>query len=109
MVMSTVVEAEAPAEATPEVIMQAEGAADSQGPVEAVEASWGGGGGGRGRGWGLSYRKAEVEWLMQISKHLTHCEERLMMGNLMGHEVVRQIGILIEAFSPPPVGIGAGS
>ena len=90
-IMSTVVEADAPT--TPE---------------EAVEASWARWeGAGRSRAWNLS-RKSEIDWLRQISKHLTHIESRLMTGNLMGHEVVRHIGILIEAFSPPPGVIGGG-
>ena len=43
-------------------------------------------------------------WLEQISKHLHHIEGRLMEEGFLGHEVVRQIGILLEGFSPPPRG-----
>jgi hypothetical protein len=49
-------------------------------------------------------RTSEVEWLTQISKHLHHIENRLMEDGYLGHEVVRQIGNLLEAFSPPPRG-----
>ena len=47
-------------------------------------------------------RTSEVEWLTQISK-------RLHQDGYLGHEVVRQIENLLEAFSPPPAEIGAGS
>jgi len=47
---------------------------------------------------------AEAQWLEQISKHLHHIEGRLMEEGFLGHEVVRQIGILLEAMSPPPRG-----
>ena len=48
-------------------------------------------------------------WMRQCSKHLSHIEKRLMEGEYLGHEVVRQVGQLLEQFSPPPlVGIGAG-
>ena len=40
-------------------------------------------------------RTSEVEWLTQISKHLHQ-------DGYLGHEVVRQIENLLEAFSPPP-------
>jgi len=49
-------------------------------------------------------RTSEVEWLTQISKHLHHIENRFMEDGYLGHEVVRQIGNLLEAFSPPPRG-----
>ena len=43
-------------------------------------------------------------WMQQCSRHLSHIEKRLMEADYLGHEVVRQIGILLEAFSPPPRG-----
>ena len=46
----------------------------------------------------------EVAWLEQCSKHLHHIEGRLMEAEFMGHEVVRQIGILLDTMSPPPRG-----
>ena len=49
-------------------------------------------------------RSTAEEWLEQISKHLHHIEGRLMEEGFLGHEVVRQIGILLEGFSPPPRG-----
>jgi hypothetical protein len=42
-------------------------------------------------------RTSEVEWLTQISKHLHQ-------DGYLGHEVVRQIENLLEAFSPAPRG-----
>ena len=53
----------------------------------------------------------EVMWMRQCSKHLTHIESRLMESEFLGHEVMRQVGMLIEQFSPPPPppgGIGGG-
>ena len=53
---------------------------------------------------------AEAAWLEQCSKHLHHIEGRLMEAEFMGHEVVRQVMILLESFPPPPPGgTGAGS
>ena len=49
-----------------------------------------------------------VGWMRQCSKHLSHIEARLMEGEYLGHEVVRQIGILLRTFSPPPGGTGGG-
>ena len=48
--------------------------------------------------------EAAVGWMRQCSKHLSHIEARLMEGEYLGHEVVRQIGILLQTFSPPPRG-----
>ena len=45
-----------------------------------------------------------VTWMKQCSKHLSHIEGRRMQEGFMGHEVVRQMCILIEGFSPPPRG-----
>ena len=52
---------------------------------------------------------AEAAWLEQCSKHLRHIEGRLMEAEFMGHEVVRQVMILLDTFSPHPGGTGAGS
>ena len=41
-------------------------------------------------------RSTAEAWLQQISKHLHHVEGRLMEEGFLGHEVVRQIGILLE-------------
>jgi hypothetical protein len=48
--------------------------------------------------------EASVGWMRQCSKHLSHMETRMMAEAFMGHEVVRQIAIHMERFSPPPRG-----
>ena len=45
-------------------------------------------------------QKDAARWLRQCSKHLGRIEHRLMEGDFLGHEVVRQICILLEAFNP---------
>ena len=48
--------------------------------------------------------------MKQCSKHLSNIELRLMESEFLGHEVVRQITILLTTISPPPlVEIGDGS
>ena len=47
---------------------------------------------------------AEVQWMQQCSKHLHYIEKRMMENEFLGHEVVRQSGIVIDAFRPPPYG-----
>ena len=44
------------------------------------------------------------EWMCQCSKHLSNIETRMMEGEFLGHEVVRQIGLLLTSFTPPPMG-----
>ena len=69
----------------------AEGAAEVAVPAEA--------------NWGYYSREGgAVQWMRQCSKHLVHIEERLMRGNFMGHEVMRQICIMLDSFTPPPRG-----
>ncbi len=46
----------------------------------------------------------EAQWMRQCSKHLSHIEGRLMEDSYLGHEVVRQMMSVIEAFLPPPCG-----
>ena len=48
------------------------------------------------RAWG------DIEWLEQISRHLSHVERRLMHAELLSHEVVRLIVEVFLSFSPPP-------
>ena len=43
-------------------------------------------------------------WLSQISKHLSHIEERSMWAEVLGHELLRQFMMILEGFSPPPRG-----
>ena len=82
-------------------------------PPEAVERShvgsggrhWGAGAEGRGGGGGRGGFEVSCEgWLRQCSKHLSHIEKRLMENEYLGHEVVRQISQVIEAFCPAPYG-----
>ena len=47
---------------------------------------------------------ASVGWMRQCSKHLSHIEGRMMEEGYMGHEVVRQIMILLDSFCPAPFG-----
>ena len=42
--------------------------------------------------------------MKQCSKHLCHIEGRLMETEFLGHEVVRQVGMLIDGFRPVPYG-----
>ena len=55
--------------------------------------------------WG-SYRMETGGWMQQCSKHLSNMEKRMMEGEFLGHEVVRQIGMLLTSFSPPDGGLG---
>lgn len=65
---------------------------------EAAEASW------QTSGYFPVRKSPEVVWLEQISKHGAFIEGRMMEQSFMGHEVMRQIMICLEAFSPPPRG-----
>ena len=46
----------------------------------------------------------EFNWMKQCSKHLSHMEHRMMEGEFLGHEVVRQIQILMTTFFAAPQG-----
>ena len=48
--------------------------------------------------------KETVEWMRQCSKHLHHIEMRTMEGELLGHEVVRQMLQFWTSFIPGPIG-----
>ena len=48
--------------------------------------------------------KETVEWMRQCSKHLHHIEMRAMEGELLGHEVVRQMMQFWCSFVPGPLG-----
>ena len=43
-------------------------------------------------------------WAEQCSKHLSHIEQRSMYSDVLGHEMVRQLCIVIDGFVPPPRG-----
>ena len=45
-----------------------------------------------------------VWWMKACSAHLSNIEKRLMEAEYLGHEVVRQITMLLTSFSPAPRG-----
>ena len=43
-------------------------------------------------------------WTQKCSSHLSHIEKRAMRSRFLCHELLRQFGICLENFSPPPFG-----
>lgn len=72
-------------------------AACPEAEVDATAAQW-------GWRWTEGYVAVTVTWLRQISKHLCHVEGRIMKDSILGHEVVRQVVILIDKFCRLPCG-----
>ena len=92
--------------ATGEAPVVAGAGTGGDGAAEEENASIGGDGAAEWHDEGrmLGALRSIESWTQQCSKHLSHSEARQMEAYYLGHEIMRQFMIRLEAFSPPPRG-----